>query len=52
MAEIISGGAVVEPSTDEDIIRRIVAGEVNLFEVLLTRYRQHVSRIVAGHVPR
>jgi RNA polymerase sigma-70 factor, ECF subfamily len=52
MAEIISGGAVVEPSTEEDIIRRILAGEVNLFEVLLTRYRQHVSRIVAGHVPR
>jgi RNA polymerase sigma-70 factor (ECF subfamily) len=37
---------------DEEIIPRILAGEVDLFEELITRYKQHVSRIVAGHVRR
>ena len=37
---------------DEEIIRRVVAGEVDLFEELLMRYRDHVGRIVAGHIPR
>lgn len=37
---------------DEEIIRRVVAGEVDLFEELLMRYRDHVGRIVTGHVPR
>lgn len=37
---------------DAEIIRRVVAGEVDLFEELLLRYQQHVGRIVAGHVPR
>jgi RNA polymerase sigma-70 factor (ECF subfamily) len=37
---------------DEEIIRRVVAGEVDLFEGLITRYQQHVGRIVAGHVPQ
>lgn len=37
---------------DVEIIRRVVAGEVDLFEELLMRYREHVGRIVAGHVPR
>jgi RNA polymerase sigma-70 factor (ECF subfamily) len=38
--------------TDEEIIRRVVAGDVDLFEELLMRYQEHVGRIVAGHVPR
>lgn len=38
--------------TDADLIRRIVAGEVDVFEELLARYQQHVGRIVTGHVPR
>lgn len=38
--------------SDAEIIRRVVAGEVDLFEELLLRYQQHVGRIVAGHVPR
>lgn len=38
--------------SDEEIIRRVVAGEVDLFEELLRRYQAHVGRIVAGHVPR
>ncbi|MEP6887067.1 MAG: RNA polymerase sigma factor [Nitrospirales bacterium] len=37
---------------DEEIIRRVVAGEVDLFEELLMRYQEHVGRIVAGRVPR
>lgn len=37
---------------DEEIIRRVVAGEVDLFEELLMRYQEQVGRIVAGHVPR
>jgi RNA polymerase sigma-70 factor, ECF subfamily len=37
---------------DEEVIRRVVAGEVDLFEELLLRYQEHVGRVVAGHVPR
>ena len=37
---------------DEEVIRRVLAGEVDLFVELITRYQQHVSRIVAGHVRR
>ena len=37
-------------ASDEDIIRRVLAGEVEVFVELITRYRQHVGRIVAGHV--
>jgi RNA polymerase sigma-70 factor (ECF subfamily) len=37
---------------DEEIIRRVVAGEADLFEQLITRHRAHVARIVGGHVPR
>ena len=40
------------PVADAEIIRRVLAGEVDLFVELITRYQQHVSRIVAGHVPR
>jgi RNA polymerase sigma-70 factor (ECF subfamily) len=36
---------------DDEIIRRVVGGEVDLFGELITRYQQHVGRIVAGHVP-
>lgn len=38
--------------SEEDIIRRVVDGEVDLFEALLIRHREHVGKIVAGHVPR
>lgn len=37
---------------DEEIIRRVLAGEVDLFVELINRYQQHVGRIVAGHVRR
>jgi len=38
--------------SDEEIIRRVLAGEVDLFVELITRYQHHVGRIVAGHVRR
>jgi RNA polymerase sigma-70 factor, ECF subfamily len=41
-----------EGPPDEEIIPRILAGEVDLFEELIKRYKQHVGRIVAGHVRR
>jgi RNA polymerase sigma-70 factor, ECF subfamily len=37
---------------DDEIIRRVLTGDTDLFEKLLTRYQEHVGRIVAGHVPR
>ena len=37
---------------DDEIIRRVLAGDADLFEELLMRYQEHVGRIVAGHVPR
>src|SRR5205085_8070007 len=37
---------------DDAIIRRVIAGEVDLFEELILRYQQQVGRIVAGHVRR
>ena len=49
-----SGTAVknrAEPS-DMEIVRRIVDGEVNAFEVLVERYRSLVFGIVLRHAPR
>jgi RNA polymerase sigma-70 factor, ECF subfamily len=40
------------PVSDTEIIRQVLAGEVDRFVELITRYQQHVGRIVAGHVPR
>jgi RNA polymerase sigma-70 factor (ECF subfamily) len=36
---------------DADIVQRIVEGDVNAFEVLLTRYKDHVLQIVKRHIP-
>ena len=36
---------------DLEIIRRVQAGRVDDFELLLTRYRAHVFAIVLNHVP-
>ncbi|MGH7232939.1 MAG: RNA polymerase sigma factor [Nitrospiraceae bacterium] len=52
MATVPGGSVVGSGPADEDLIRRIVAGEVDLFAELITRYQQHVGRIVAGHVPK
>ncbi len=37
--------------SDEDIIRRIIDGDVNSFEHLLKKYQDHLLRIVKKHVP-
>lgn len=36
---------------DFDIVRQILEGEVNAFEELLDRYRDHVLKILKKHVP-
>lgn len=36
---------------DDDLVRRVVAGETERFEDLLLRHGNHVRRIVGGHVP-
>jgi RNA polymerase sigma-70 factor, ECF subfamily len=46
------GPQATDGPPDEEIIRRVLAGEVDLFVQLITRYQQHVGRIVAGHVRR
>ena len=38
-------------SSDEELIRRVRAGETDCFEGLILRHRNHVGRIVGGHVP-
>lgn len=40
-----------EGPEDSEIIRRVVGGEVNAFEVLLNRYSPFVHLLVSGHVP-
>jgi RNA polymerase sigma-70 factor (ECF subfamily) len=35
-----------EPLTDEEIVRRVVAGETALFEILMRRYNQRIYRAV------
>lgn len=39
-------------AADEAVIRRVLSGEVDAFEVLITRYREQVFRIVGRHVPK
>lgn len=36
---------------DEDVVRRVAAGDVNAFEILVERYRGFVFSIVGRHVP-
>ncbi len=36
---------------DLEIIHRVLHGEIDLFAALITRYQQHVARIVNRHVP-
>ncbi len=38
-------------SSDIEIIRRVIAGDVNAFEHLLKRYEEHVLKIVKRHMP-
>ena len=36
---------------DDEIVRRVVNGDVDSFEILLNRYQTHVFRIANRHVP-
>ncbi|MBT4364553.1 MAG: sigma-70 family RNA polymerase sigma factor, partial [Desulfobacteraceae bacterium] len=36
---------------DIDIVQRVLDGEVNAFEVLLVKYRNHVVKILNRHLP-
>ena len=38
-------------SSDEEIIRRVLEGNVNAFEILITRHKDHVFRVIRKHVP-
>lgn len=46
------GGVEGPVPADDELIKRVVAGDADLFEQLIIRHRDHVGRIVAGHVPR
>ena len=37
--------------SDIEIVRRVTEGDVNLFESLLVKYKDHVLRIVMRHMP-
>jgi RNA polymerase sigma-70 factor (ECF subfamily) len=37
---------------DAAVIRDVLAGNVNSFEILIDRYQDHVAQIVRNHVPR
>jgi RNA polymerase sigma-70 factor (ECF subfamily) len=37
--------------SDAEIVRRVVEGEINAFESLLLRYKNHVLEVVRKHVP-
>jgi RNA polymerase sigma-70 factor (ECF subfamily) len=38
-------------SSDAEIIHRVIEGEINAFELLLLRYKDHVLEVVKKHVP-
>jgi RNA polymerase sigma-70 factor (ECF subfamily) len=37
---------------DALVVRRIINGDINSFEILMDRYQDHVCRIVGKHIPR
>lgn len=40
-----------DPPNDAEIVRRIFRGEVNAFELLIHRYKEHALRIIQRRVP-
>lgn len=38
-------------TTDSDIVRRVVDGEVNAFEIILEKYKIYIFSLVQRHVP-
>ncbi|MFC1848697.1 RNA polymerase sigma factor [candidate division CSSED10-310 bacterium] len=39
------------PHTDDELIKTILEGDINRFEVILNRYQDHVFSVVAKHIP-
>lgn len=37
--------------TDDEIVHRVLGGDVNAFELLLVKYREQVLKIVRKHIP-
>ena len=44
-------GVQTQVADDLEVIDRVLHGEIDLFAELITRYQQHVARIVNRHVP-
>lgn len=50
--EALPGVTMVQPEgADDDLVQRVVAGETERFEDLMLHHRDHVKRIVGGHIP-
>ena len=43
--------ASADDRTDREVVRLVVDGDVDAFEVLVERYEHHVFKIVGAHVP-
>ena len=46
------GRSMLQSTTDEELIRRVLDGDTEQFAELIARYQDHVVKIVAGHVRR
>ncbi len=40
-----------QPESDDEIVQRVIGGDVNAFERLLKKHNDHVLKIVKKHVP-
>lgn len=47
---MIEAGFELETLTDEDVVRRVLAGEIEMFEILMRRYNRRVYRTVRAIV--
>lgn len=51
VADLDLAGAQTPVHNDQEIVHRVLDGETDRFADLIERYRQHVAKIVTGHVP-
>ena len=42
----------IQPVSDDEIVQRVIGGDVNAFERLMKKHNEHVLKIVKKHVPR
>jgi len=47
---MIEAGFELETLTDEDVVRRVLAGEIEMFEILMRRYNRRIYRTVRAIV--